>query len=128
MSGPPPLHIIAIGPRAVQIDGAPAPPEVLWHKHFALLIYLALSPGLSRSREHLMAMLWPEAPDAKARHSLNEALHRVHACLGAGRLITEGETVSLSGLSLTVDAWEPAPDQEGEFLDSFALEGSQPFV
>jgi DNA-binding SARP family transcriptional activator len=111
----------------VRVDAAPAPPEVLWQKHFALLIYLALSPGLSRSREHLMAMLWPEASDAKARHSLNEALHRLRACLGADRLLTEGETVSLSGLSLTVDAWEVEPDQKGEFLDAFTLEGSQPF-
>ncbi len=127
MPGPPPLHLVAIGPRAVRVDGAPAPPEVLGPKHFALLIYLALSPGLSRSRGHIMAMLWPEAPDAKARHSLNEALHRLRACLGAGRLLTVGETVSLSGPGLTVDAWEAAQDQEGDFLEGFTLEGSQPF-
>ena len=127
MPSPPPLHLVAIGPPAARVDGAPAPAEVLWHKHFALLIYLALSPGLSRSRAHLMVMLWPERPGAKARHSLNEALHRLRACLGAGRLLTEGETVSLSGEGLSVDAWEVERDQEGEFLEGFTLEDSQPF-
>jgi DNA-binding SARP family transcriptional activator len=109
------------------VDSAPAPAEVLWRTHFALLIYLALSPGLSRSRAHLLAMLWPERSGARARHSLNEALHRLRSCLGAGRLITEGETVTLAAEGLAVDAWEEAGDQEGEFLEAFTLEDSQPF-
>jgi len=101
--------------------------EVLWRKNFALLIYLALSPGLSRSRAHLMAILWPERSDAKARHSLNEALHRLRSCLGAGRLVTEGETVILSGEDLAVDAWEEDAAEKGNFLEGFSLDDSQPF-
>jgi DNA-binding SARP family transcriptional activator len=124
---PPPLQLVAVGPPAVRVDGAPAPAEVLWRKHFALLVYLALSPGLSRSRAHLLAMLWPERSGARARHSLNEALHRLRSCLGAGRLITEGETVTLSGEDLAVDAWREEGDQDGEFLEAFTLEDSQPF-
>ena len=127
MPSPPPLQLIAIGPPAARVDGAPAPVEVLWRKHFALLIYLALSPGLSRSRAHLMAMLWPERSGDRARHSLNEALHRLRTCLGPGRLVTEGETVTLSSEDLSVDAWEQEGDTKGEFLEAFTLEGSQPF-
>ncbi len=127
MPSPPPLQLVAIGPPAARVDSAPAPVEVLWRKHFALLIYLALSPGLSRSRAHLMAMLWPERSGDRARHSLNEAVHRLRSYLGAGRLVTEGETVTLSGEDLAVDAWDQEGDTKGEFLEAFTLEGSQPF-
>lgn len=127
MPNPPPLRLVAIGPPTARVDGAPAPVEVLWRKHLALLIYLALSPNLSRSRAHLMTMLWPERSDAKARHSLNEALHRLRSCLGADRLVTEGDAVTLSGEGLAVDAWEESVNQAGEFLEGFALEDSQPF-
>lgn len=126
-SRPPPLQLFAIGPPAARVDGAPAPAEVLWRTHFALLIYLALSPGLSRSRAHLMALLWPERTEARARHSLNEALHRLRSCLGAGRLTTDGETVTLSSDGLAVDAWEEDAERKGELLDGFTLDGSQPF-
>lgn len=123
----PQLQLVAIGPPAARLDGAPAPAELLWRKHFALLIYLALSPGLSRSRAHLLAVLWPERSESKARHSLNEALHRLRSCLGVGRLTTEGETVTLSGEDLSVDAWDGEVDQKGEFLEGFTLGDSQPF-
>jgi DNA-binding SARP family transcriptional activator len=124
---PPPLQLVAMGPPAARLGEGPAPPEVMWRKHFALLIYLALSPGLSRSRAHLMAMLWPERTDARARHSLNEALHRLRSFLGPGRLLTEGETVSLSSHALGVDVLEDDGEQAGEFLEGFSLGDSQPF-
>jgi DNA-binding SARP family transcriptional activator len=123
----PALDIVAIGPPTARIDGAPAPAEVLWRKHLALLVYLAHSPGLSRSRAHLLALIWPESPEARARHSLNEALHRLRNHLGVGRLITEGETVTLSREGLSVDAWVEEAHQRGEFLEGFSLGDSQPF-
>jgi DNA-binding SARP family transcriptional activator len=61
-----------LGPVGLSLDGGPAPPELLWRKHLALLVYLARSPR-GRTREHLVGLLWPEKPEAAARHSLNEA-------------------------------------------------------
>lgn len=127
MSGPPPLHLVVLGRPGAQVAGAPAPAEVLWRKHFALLAYLACSPGLSRSRAHLLAMLWPEREESRARHSLNEALHRLRDHLGAGRLLTDGETVTLAAEALSVDAWENPAEPPGEFLEGFALPDNLPF-
>lgn len=127
MAGAPSLELIAIGPPAARVGGAPAPAEVMWRKHFALLIYLALSPHHSRSRAHLLALLWPDRDDSRARHSLNEALHRLRTCLGGDRLTTTGETVTLSPEGLTVDAWDAKADQQGEFLEGFSVGDSQPF-
>jgi TolB-like protein len=40
----------------------------------ALLAYLAQSPGMRRSREEIMALLWSDRGDAQARASLRQAL------------------------------------------------------
>ena len=76
----------ALGPIDVSIDGVPAPPELLWRKHVALLLYLLRSPRRTRGREHLIGLLWPDSPEAKARQSLNEALRILRSTCG-------GETV-----------------------------------
>ena len=70
-----------LGPVELSVDGSPAPPELLWRKHLALLVYLARSPRRTRSREQLVAMLWGDRTESAARHSLSEALRviRRHA-------------------------------------------------
>src|ERR687893_3093485 len=60
-----------MGPVELSVDGGPAPPELLWRKHLALLVYLARSPRRGRSREHLMGLLWGDRTDVAARHSLS---------------------------------------------------------
>jgi DNA-binding SARP family transcriptional activator len=65
------ITITTLGPVRVLADGAPAPPELVWRKNLALLVYLARSPRRTRSRDHLVALLWPEKDAAAARHSLN---------------------------------------------------------
>src|SRR3989454_11500520 len=46
----------------------------LWRKHLALLVYLARSPRRTRTREHLLGLLWADRDEKQARHSLSEAL------------------------------------------------------
>src|SRR2546422_6475837 len=52
-------------------------PYTTLFRSLALLTYLALSPNGTRSRSHLLGLLWPESPDDKARRSLNEAVRRL---------------------------------------------------
>src|SRR5438067_2129896 len=70
----PHLSVRVLGPARVTVDGAAAPPELLWRKHLALLVYLARSPRKSRTREHLVGLLWSDRDEKQARHSLSEAL------------------------------------------------------
>ena len=63
-----------LGPVEVTLDGGPAPAELLWRKNLALLIYLARSPRRTRSRDHLVGLLWGDRGETAARHSLSEAL------------------------------------------------------
>lgn len=134
----PRLELICLGPPTARVGGRPAPPEVLWRKHLALLIYLALAPGGSRSRSQVLGALWPEKDEARARHSLNEALHRLRTGLGAGRVRSQGETIALDSRDLEVDAARfaaLAPSRpaealallQGDFLEGFNVEGAPGF-
>jgi DNA-binding SARP family transcriptional activator len=111
---------------------------VLWRKHLGLLIYLALSPDRTRARDHLLGLLWPEKPDAQARHSLNEAVRRLRAGLGSGRLRTRGDSITLDDTALDVDALrvaqlaaehpaEAAALLRGDFLEGFGVEDASAF-
>lgn len=133
-----PLELRCLGPPSVRLDGREPPPDVLWRKHLALLAYLALSPDHTRSRAHLMGLLWGERADDKARRSLNEAVRLLRATLGDGRLITNGDALQLNAEQLEVDVVQferlrgdgqlRALDLvRGEFLDGFHVEDAPAF-
>jgi DNA-binding SARP family transcriptional activator len=111
---------------------------VLWPKHLALLLYLALSPGRRRTRDHLLGLLWGEKPESQARHALNEALRSLRAALGAPRLVSVADALELSDEALEVDALrfntlaesDPAAAAAiltGDFLEGFSVPGAHAF-
>src|SRR5256884_236852 len=105
-----PLAIRCLGPPSVRVDGHDAPPDVVWRKHLALLVYLALSPDTTRARAHLVGLLWAESPDDKARRSLNEAVRRLRTALGEERLLNRGDGLQLSTAALQRDlGGQPSP-------------------
>src|SRR6476660_2183154 len=61
-------------------------------KRLALLLYLALAePGGPKSRDSLMALLWPEADAESARHPLRNALYGLRQALGESVFVSRGE-------------------------------------
>jgi len=134
----PSLALHCLGPPSVRVDGREAPPDVLWRKHLALLTYLALSPDGTRSRSHLLGLLWPESPEDKARRSLNEAVRRLRSALGTARLLTRGDALQLNAGALDVDVRQfhtlRAEGQlralellRGEFLEGFHVDDAPVF-
>ncbi|MDQ3223563.1 MAG: AAA family ATPase, partial [Gemmatimonadota bacterium] len=128
-----------LGPVELSLEGGPAPPELLWRKHLALLVYLARSPRRGRSREHLMGLLWGDRTDAAARHSLSEALRVIRRHAGEGSVeVTVGQ-VRLGPASVQLDVdrleelaaageWEAASELvSGDFLEGFALAEASEF-
>lgn len=135
---PPRLELVCFGPPTARLDGRDPPPDVLWRKHLALLIYLALSPERRRGREHLLGLLWPEKTESQARHSLNEAVRRLRTSLGAARLVSRGDAIALAETGLEVDALgfdataagEPARAAallRGDFLEGLTLADAPAF-
>jgi DNA-binding SARP family transcriptional activator len=100
------LHVL--GPARITIDGRPAPVELLWRKHLALLVYLARSPRLARTREHLIGLLWSERDEKSARHSLSEALRVFRRALGDERVHADVDQVSLADGAVSLDCDELA--------------------
>jgi len=132
------LELQCFGAPSARLDGQAAPPQVLWHKHLALLVYLALSPNRTRTRSHLHGLLWPETADDQARHSLNMALSRLRLELGEKRLASAGDGITLCDQRLDVDAlrcdaaFETDPAEAirlmpGDFLEGFDVDGAHAF-
>jgi DNA-binding SARP family transcriptional activator len=127
-----------LGPVGLSLDGGPAPAELLWRKHLALLVYLARSPR-GRTREHLIGLLWPDKPEPAARHSLTEALRVLRRYLGDASVDTTGSQVRISAgaVQLDVDRLEDLARTEdwaaaaaliaGEFMEGFAVAGVSAF-
>ena len=128
-----------LGPIELSVDGGPAPPELLWRKHLALLIYLARSPRRGRSREHLIGLLWGDRNEAAARHSLSEALRAIRHHAGEGSVEATVGQVRLGPASVQLDVdrleelaaagdWAAAAELvSGEFLEGFALAEASEF-
>ena len=128
-----------LGPIEVIGAEGPAPAELLWRKHLALLVYLARSPKRARTREHLCGLLWPEKAESAARHSLNEALRVLrHSGVGEG-LDTSAGQIHLAADAVHLDAdaleslvskgeWARAAELvAGEFLEGFAVPDAEGF-
>jgi DNA-binding SARP family transcriptional activator len=128
-----------LGPVDVSVDGGPAPPDLLWRKHLALLIYLARSPRRARSRDHLVGLLWGDRTETAARHSLSEALRVLRRHAGEDAVEATGGQVRLAPGFVEVDvdhlealaeaeSWEPAAELvAGEFLEGFSVPGASEF-
>ena len=128
-----------LGPVQVTVDGGPAPPELLWRKHLALLVYLARSPRRTRTREHLMGLLWADKAESAARHSLNEALRVLRRAGGDATVESRVDQVILDEDMVRMDVEEfehavEAGDLEragqlavGEFLEGFSVQGASEF-
>lgn len=133
------IVVRALGPVDVQVDGGAAPAELLWRKNLALLIYLARSPRRSRTREHLVGLLWADRPEAKAGHSLREAVRVLRRVLGDEALIaTRTQVQVMEGrVRLDTDELAEASDREawaaaaalvgGEFLEGFSVPDAAAF-
>lgn len=133
------IYCRTLGPVSMELRGAAAPPELLWRKHLALLVYLARSPHRSRSRDHLLGLLWGDRPEPAARHSLNEALRLVRRHASDAAIRTDGSQVTLAedAVALDVDQLRDvarAGDSlaasaliTGEFMEGFVVAGSAQF-
>src|SRR5262245_16629874 len=75
----------------------------------ALLAYLALRPGMARSRDEIAGLLWGDRDDEQARGSLRRTLSDLRKALPLADgewLVSSGDTVMLNAGSVQVDAAE----------------------
>lgn len=129
-----------LGPVELTVDdNGPTPPELHWRKNIALLVYLACSPKRSRTREHLVGLLWGDKPESAARHSLNEALRVIRRYGGEESIESEGETLRLVGdtVQFDIERFDMAVERgdwrnaarwvAGDFMEGFSVPGASDF-
>lgn len=133
------IAVRLLGPVELTVDGGAPPAELLWKKNLALLVYLALSPRHTRTREHLIGLLWGDKDESAARHSLNEALRVLRRSVGEGAIQTDATAVKLGADAVTIDLdafsrhesageWSEASALVGGgFLEGFAVPGESGF-
>src|SRR5713226_6440411 len=89
------LTIRLFGPPEIQVAGVPLL-ALHDYKARALLFYLVVT-GQSHARDHLAALLWSEARDRSARHSLRSSLYHLRQSLHTQRisesLVGDGDLV-----------------------------------
>ncbi len=99
-------------------------------KHFAVLIRLALDAGRRFTRDYLIELLWPDAPAARARHSLAQAVSVLKAKVGHEHVLVQRATLALAAgvVDVDVDALETCDVEiRGPFLDGFEIPGAVAF-
>src|SRR5213080_2940918 len=139
MSRPAGVYCRVLGPVQVTVAGADAPPELLWRKHVALLVYLARSPRRRRTREHLVGLLWSDRDEKQARHSLSEALHVFRRVLGDDQVRADVDQIGLGADGVTLDCdrfaelyahgdWPGAAALvQGDFLEGLSIPDASQF-
>src|SRR5262245_10595535 len=72
----------------------------------ALIAYLAIPPGRAHSRDKLANLLWGDAGEEQARHSLRQTLVTLRRALPAARppiLVVDLDTLTLNAAAVEVD-------------------------
>ncbi len=102
------LHVGALGPFTVELDGAPVPADSwAYAKPKELLVHLLLHPA-GRTREQIGQAMWPGSSTAQAKNSFHVTLHHLRKALGGADsvVIDHGRYRLPPGLATRFDAAE----------------------
>jgi tetratricopeptide (TPR) repeat protein len=93
MTGPARVRVRVLGPVTVSLTGdAPTDALVTQPRQVALLAYLVLArPRGLHARDTIVALLWPEHDEARARQALRNALHGLRRILGPDIIESAGD-------------------------------------
>lgn len=75
-------------------------------RNLALLALLARTGEAGMSRDKLAALLWPESDQARARHSLDQALYTVRQALGSDVFVSAAGALALNQGAIETDVEE----------------------
>ena len=135
------LDVLGIA-RVSAISDVSARPLLTAPRRLAVFMYLALArPRGLHSRDTVLAMLWPEAPQASGRHALRNALHAIRKALGGAIIVTSGDglvgvdatRIECDALLLESDLAEGRTDEavsryQGELLQGFVVANAPEFA
>lgn len=100
------LRLLTLGGLSLSDDGAPVTGAVSQRSRLALLAVLATAGPAGVSRDKLLALLWPESDDERARHALKQGVYALRRDLGTENAIVGTATLSLDASVVGSDVRE----------------------
>jgi DNA-binding SARP family transcriptional activator len=91
------------GGLSLESDAGPLPPAALQRRRLALLALLAVAGERGMPREKVHAHLWPDRPDERARHALEQLLYLTRRDLGRDAVLGDGTALRLNPDVVTSD-------------------------
>ena len=128
----PAFRLCLLGPPSLSDASGQVLPGLGPGKPLALLAYLALTGGARR--EAVVALLWGEVGESRARNAFRQTLHRLRTTLGDEVLPQDGELLRLSQTAVSCDVTDfersleqrrfsdALPLYRGEFLEGLSIE------
>lgn len=119
------IELRLLGPIQLRsVDGHEVDAVLSQPKRLALLAYLAAArPRGFHRRDKLVALLWPELDQRRARQALNKAVHHLRQAIGDSAIVSRGDDeLALDDRTIRCDVaqFENAV-AEGRFVDALAL-------
>jgi DNA-binding SARP family transcriptional activator len=133
------LRIKTLGALAVTSDGKSVPGAASQPRRLALLALLARAGETGLSRDRLIAVLWPDIDEDRARRNLTHALYALRRDLGDEEAIQGAKDLRLDAQRISVDVMEftdaiaqgrlahAVSLYGGPFVDGFNLPGASEF-
>jgi DNA-binding SARP family transcriptional activator/tetratricopeptide (TPR) repeat protein/TolB-like protein len=133
------LRLLTLGGLSLVEDGVPVTGAASQRSRLALLAVLAAAGPAGVSRDKVLALLWPESDDERARHALKQSVYALRRDLGNENAIVGTAMLSLdasvvaSDLREFEDAIARGADAEaialyaGPFLDGVFIKASPEF-
>ncbi|HEX6250009.1 MAG TPA: BTAD domain-containing putative transcriptional regulator [Gemmatimonadaceae bacterium] len=132
------ISLTLFGTPLLRADGKPVTRRAAQPHRLALLAVLARHPN-GIARDKILALLWPESPEERARNSLNESVYVLRSELGEDAIRGAGPGLRLDETRIQVDVVEfeaavrrgdlehAAALYAGPFLDGFHLRRAAEF-
>jgi len=133
------LRINALGGLTVFGDAGPVSGAAAQPRRLAILALLARAGDRGMTRDKVIALLWPDSDDERARTTLSKTLYSVRRDLGSEDVIVGTKDLRLNDDVITSDLVEferavaegqherAASLYRGPFLDGFRLPGASDF-
>ena len=100
------LRLLTLGGLSLVDDGAPVTGAASQRSRLALLALLAAAGPAGVAREKLLACLWPESDDERARHALKQSVYALRRDLGNENAIAGTATLTLDPTLVASDIRE----------------------
>ena len=133
------LRINALGGVALLRDGTPVTGDAVQPRRLALLAALARAGSRGMTRERILALLWPDTDEERARRTLSQAIYSLRRGMGDVDALTGTTDLRLDPALVTSDVAEFAEAirakeferavsiYAGPFLDGVRVAGAPDF-